>query len=76
MNIRIVINHVSGQYESEDRDMSEEEAKELIIVLSNGGIDTTLTMPYSKWVNSRWEKGMYRFSSDVLKNSVISYKVM
>lgn len=78
MNICIVINHVSGEYESEVREMSEEDAKELIIALSNGGIDTTLTMPYRKWKanTSAWEKGMYRFSADVLKNSVISYKVM
>jgi hypothetical protein len=71
MKVRIIINHVTGEYESEDREMTESEAKILIRSLSNG--DNIFSMDGRR---GNCILQHYQFSVNVLNNSVVSYRIV
>lgn len=71
MKVRIIINHVTGEYESEDREMTEYDVKILIRSLSNGDISFSMIGRRSNCI-----KQQYQFSTTVLNNSVVSYRII
>lgn len=72
-SIVIIIEHSSGTYYSDPKEMTEDDAKRLIETIMTGSI--TFTM--NRWIQygKRTMPAKSNFSIEVLRNSVISYMV-
>lgn len=71
MKIRIIINHVTGEYEGGDREMTDYEAKLLINSLANGDSSFAMTGRRNNCIEQ-----YYKFSTKVLGDSIISYRII
>jgi hypothetical protein len=71
MKIRIIINHVTGEYECGDKEMTDCEVKSLIHSLSNGEFSYAMTGRRNNCAEQ-----YYKFSTNVLTNSIISYRII
>lgn len=77
MKVVFKIQHVTGVFQSDIREMTEYDAINLVNAASRGD----KPLDFISWENycvasDDWEKVYTRFSVDVLKNSVISFRIV